>query len=175
MIREERDDVSRRLANRKRSVIGRRGPDRRGIEAKLDEPLVCCFEILDHQVERCLAWNCSCLRRENQMRASAKLEHGNFRSLNHRAHPDLQHELLCFCQSIGFEDNVADPYRRARVLFAGQRSTRVPAPSQRQSHRLRRPLQARTAGRCAATRCRQSSRCVHRSRRKDGRAQSIRR
>ncbi len=175
MIGEERDDVSRWFPNRESPVVGRRGSDRRGIKAEVDEAPVRCFEILDHQIKWCLARNRSRPWRENQMRAAAKLEHGHFGPLNDRAHPDRSHELLCFCQAIRLQDNVADPYLRPQILFAGHRPTPVPAPSPHPFRPPRKRSRGHTAVLCAAARCRQSSRSARRSPRTGGRARSIRR
>src|SRR5205085_3163947 len=92
--------------------------------------LVRCFEIFDHQVKWRLARSRACTGRKNQMRASAKLEHGHFRPMNHGAHPDRPHELLCFRQSIRLEDDMTNPDKRAEV-FAGHgysRSSTIATP-----------------------------------------------
>lgn len=82
------------------------------------EFVVRLLEIFDHQIKAGVAGFDVGFGNQNQMCAAAQLENSDLFLVHDGTHPELTHELRGLFELIGLEDDMSDPDRWSRILFA---------------------------------------------------------
>jgi len=79
---------------------------------------MCRSEVLNHQVKRGISRDCLALRNKDQMRPSAQLKDSHLRPFVHGLHPDREHELRGFFQSVCLKGDMPYPEWGPKILVA---------------------------------------------------------
>ena len=74
------------------------------------KPAVGGVEILDHEVERGIAWFDLNPSLQNEVRPGSKLKNREIVTFDEGPHPEVHHEFVRLSKAIGREGNVTNPH-----------------------------------------------------------------